>query len=352
MGADNCAQVLRVATVKCTVRAAAKHNLRELQSELGADNDRIDTGRIYLNTILAGATTADEVSNEAKRLMLEAGIEKPRKNCALAIEIVISLPPQLLVDKAAFFADALAWAKTFYRLPVLSCVIHFDEAAPHAHILLLPLIDGRMRGRDAVGGLARIYAAQTSFFDCVGQPYGLTRPKKQRRICTEDRAKSASLVLTALQGDPGLMDMPDVGAALMELIGRNPERVMSALGISIPNSPNREKKWVSTFIKQCPEKPSKRKKITGQTNAIAVSTGINATAMSLLAVSDKAHSNGLFEPTQSPLLGDHFPSLECNDQGVRKGEAESRVWIYAPEEFCATRRGGGIAYLSAAVVNL
>ncbi len=228
-------QFLKLGTVfgSSTILGAAKHNLRELAVEMGADG-HIDVGRTRLNEILAGPSTAIEVSALAKRLMLEGGVAKLRKNGARAIEILASLPAGFAGDKKSFFDSTLVWARNFYKLPVLSAVTHYDEGAPHAHILLLPLVGGRMTGNAILGGKARTYAAQAAFYEQVGRPHGLTRPKPPERLSAATRAKSASMVVTALQSNAGLLDRPEVEAALLAAVGHDPVPMLAALSLPVP----------------------------------------------------------------------------------------------------------------------
>jgi hypothetical protein len=249
-------QFLRVKklTGQGIIRSAARHNLREIQSELGAGS-HIDPTLTRMNSVLAGATVADDVSSYAKGLMVEAGLVKLRKDAVRGLEIIISLQPSSSVDQSAFFADALAWVKDFFRVPVLSAVVHNDEAAPHCHILLLPLLHGRMQGSDLAGNRTRLQAMQTGFYSQVGQKYGLTRPKPPQRLNSAIRAKSASLVLSALQANPDLMDKAQIENALLAVFARDPEPLLSALGLSLPNPVKGNKSFVEIMTKPCPEKP-------------------------------------------------------------------------------------------------
>lgn len=124
------------------VRVAAKHNLREIQAEVGA-GEHIEPTRMHLNQVVVGPSVAANVVADGERLMEEAGVGKLRRDAVRAIEIVISLPLVNTVDQSVFFSDALNWVRDYYNVPILSAVIHLDESAPHCHVLLLPLIGGR-----------------------------------------------------------------------------------------------------------------------------------------------------------------------------------------------------------------
>jgi len=61
------------------IRTAGRHNLREIQAELGASGS-IDATRTHMNQTLAGPATADDVAQLAKDLMQAAGATSVRKN--------------------------------------------------------------------------------------------------------------------------------------------------------------------------------------------------------------------------------------------------------------------------------
>lgn len=156
----------------CTRLTALRHNHRELQAELGCAGD-IDASRCHLNIVLAGHTSAGEC--EAHALALFNGA-KLKRNHMQALEIVFSLPHDTGIDVREYFGACLAWAKTHHALPVLSAVVHLDQAKPHMHLLLLP-IDGNgeyMRGVNP--SKVEVRKATESFAQHVALPAGLQRP--------------------------------------------------------------------------------------------------------------------------------------------------------------------------------
>lgn len=124
--------LLRCATIgdggEARLLAAAKHNLRE------TGGAHIDSTRSGLNVVMAGPTTASGLVQLAADTRKAAGIVLKRKDATIAGELIFSLPQRTSVDTEAYFQECLAWVgKTFGADAVLSAVIHFDEAAPHAH---------------------------------------------------------------------------------------------------------------------------------------------------------------------------------------------------------------------------
>lgn len=256
---------LKKLTGRDIVRVAAKHNLREIQAEIGADG-HIDHTRIGLNRTIAGAASSAEVAAYAEHLLSEAAIGKLRKDAVRAVEIVVSLPSATTINGDAFFSDTLAWVRQFFHVPVLSAVVHLDESAPHCHILLLPLVNGRMAGSDLVGNRKRLQDMQADFFEQVARAYGLVRPKPKQRFNSAARRKAASLALTAIQSSPELLNEKAVEDALVQLIEHDPEPLLTALNLSLRPSSKSRRSFVGIMTKSC--KPEKSIGFDGMSNPI------------------------------------------------------------------------------------
>lgn len=222
------ASFLRVKKLKGAgiIQAAARHNLREIQSEQGASGP-IDATRCHLNQTLAGAATADGVAQQAKELM--AGVDTLRKDAVMALELVLSLPVVTTINVSRYFSDCLQWAQSYFSCPVLSAVIHLDEAAPHCHILLLPLVEGRMVGNKLMGGRPQLLSMQTSFHESVASKHGLR--KAPARLVGASKQAAAAMVLARLKetGDNALQSY--VWASIRDCIENAPERFLEALGL-------------------------------------------------------------------------------------------------------------------------
>jgi hypothetical protein len=168
------------------ITTAARHNRREIQAELGAVG-RIDPRRTHLNQTLVGAVDAAGVGQVAKDMMQAAGVDKLRKDAVMGIECVFSLPPDHRLDDTAYFADCATWAERYFAgAEILSADIHRDEAAPHCHVLILPLVDGHMVGSDLFGGRPKLVAMNKHFNQSVAMNYGLSlAPAKRTRTMAE-----------------------------------------------------------------------------------------------------------------------------------------------------------------------
>lgn len=226
------ASFLRVKKLKGAgiIQAAARHNLRELQAEQGASGP-IDATRIHLNEVLAGPAAADDVAQLAKEMMQAAGVAGLRKDAVMALELVLSLPADTILNDRAYFADCLRWVQSHFGCPVLSATIHRDEASPHCHVLLLPLRDGRMVGNKLMGGRSQMLVMQSSFYEAVARQHGLR--KAPPRLSGTAKQAAAALVLARLKetGDSALRS--DLWPAIRDAVENAPQTFLKALGLVV-----------------------------------------------------------------------------------------------------------------------
>ena len=135
----------------------------------------------------------------ALALMTAAGVkvDKLRKDHAQAVELLFSLPPDTTIDTGEYFRQCLAWASgRFGESNILSACIHRDEAAPHCHILILPLVDGRMCGSSLLKTTA-LKELRKSFSKEVARGFGLKEPEV--RMSGAEHGIAVRMVLEKLE---------------------------------------------------------------------------------------------------------------------------------------------------------
>lgn len=223
---------LRLAKLKGggKVSLAARHNRREIQAEMGASG-HIDPTRTHLNETLAGPPTASDVAALARSLMREAGIAKPRKDAVLAVEVIFSLPTVHTVDESRYFSECLEWTAQRFggNANILSADIHRDESAPHCHVLILPLINGRLVGSDMVGNRSKLRDHRQSLYIAVGARHGLT--KAPARLSGPTKPAAVAQVLECLQSGPDAAMQSRVWPQIRASIEHEPGPYLSALGL-------------------------------------------------------------------------------------------------------------------------
>ena len=222
--------LLRLGKVKGknAILDALKHNKRELQAERSASAN-IDASRTPLNYSLTIPDTAEKIDRHAKVLLVQAGIDKTRINQVMAIEIIFSLPiNRHEQDTRPFFNDCLEWVKQQIPGVLLSFDVHLDESAPHAHALILPLVNNRMQGNQIMGGTGNLRRLINQFHLDVARNYGLSR-KETKRCNNNDKALMEKQVLSKLNSDPVMKSY--VWPCVRDAIHNDPFPYAQLLGI-------------------------------------------------------------------------------------------------------------------------
>lgn len=229
--------VLRAEKLKGATRVlvAARHNKRELQAEVGCSHS-IDGSLSVLNECLVGPPLAAEVFDQAKLLMARANVGRLRKDAVRAIEFVVSLQANHGIDDRAFFRETTVWLGERFGGPdnVLCADVHRDERQPHLHVLILPLIGGRMAGSDALGGPSKLRQLHQDYFAEISKRYGLM-PGKPR---LQGSAKTVGVrqVMEKLRATSDVVLGSPVWSAVRDHIHRDPSPYMTALSIEPPCS--------------------------------------------------------------------------------------------------------------------
>lgn len=222
--------------------AAIKHNKRETQKEFGAP-DNINLERTPLNYSLHGLTVAVDIERYSKSLLALAGVSSVRKNAVWAVEVVFSLPDTWHSKNTTdFFQDCYQWTLKTFDGELITFDIHLDEAAPHAHALIFPLIDGKLQGNKIKGGLKELYERYDSFYKEVASKYGFTPPSK-KLMSSRDKELLAKNVMKALSNDSIKSSL--VYQCIRDSIYSNPVPYAQSLGIPLPtNDENITKSFV------------------------------------------------------------------------------------------------------------
>lgn len=218
---------------------ATRHNLRDKQADQGA-SDNIDLNRSHLNVTLHGPSTPHAIVERANGLKIKYAVPKSklRKDHAQALEFVVSVRDDSDIDVMDYFNASVRWLIEVFGVEMLlSAVVHFDEAEPHMHGLVLPISNGEYRGSSLIDkpSLQRL---TSRFAEEVGKPFGLSF-QPRRRLHAAQRAAAFNLIMDHLQSNADPVLESHVWSPVLEHIKRAPQDFLETLKLGIPNVPRK-----------------------------------------------------------------------------------------------------------------
>lgn len=209
---------------------AARHNLRQIDAELGPGSS-IDSYRTQLNQILRGPAQAEDVVNLSKSLITEAGadIQKLRYDYVQAVEILISLKCDLAHETEPFFQASMEWVEAWFgKEKVLSAVLHLDEPRPHLHVLISPLADGKVNGSKLINRQSLV-KQKTAFQSEVATKFGLRLP--QSKLSKVGQRQAAIQVLAHLDTTQSQLLQDPAWPSIKTAIYKDPIAFLTDYGI-------------------------------------------------------------------------------------------------------------------------
>ena len=209
------------------VNVAAAHNKRERWSQQSKDHRCPMAGK---NVVAWGPSTSQGVAEDARQKITFAGITKVRKNGVYAIELIATLKSGTGINEDLFFNDCMTWVQVRFggSANLLSADIHRDEAEPHMHLLVLPLVDGRLKGSDLVGGPGKFRGHRRSFSEEVCNKHGLTIGTRVLR--GDAKREAADWILSRILGSQDSILSSAIWQPVKSSISRDPEPFLSAVG--------------------------------------------------------------------------------------------------------------------------
>ena len=176
-------------------------SLRGIQSHMDREkmpksNPDVDFSRTKENYVLEG--NADHLQARIKSRIEELHLKKAvRKDAVLCCGFMITASPESMKQMSKeqqrdYFRDSLEWVKKRYGAEnVVYSVVHMDEATPHLHIGVIPVINGKLSAK-ALFNKTELGAIQSDFPKQVGAKYELQRGilGSERKHLSEMRFKA------------------------------------------------------------------------------------------------------------------------------------------------------------------
>lgn len=175
-------------------------NNRNVERKREFDRSDVDWERTEENDYII---KTDNWNKEITRQIKLNGC-KERKNSIVMLDGLFTASSEWFTQHTTdeiqeYFSDCLDFYTREYcqgdRSRVINCVVHWDEATPHMHVVSVPLISDeqgvRLSARDVMGGRTEYRHRQTMFYEQVSQQYGLDRGETTDR--PEERRKHLSV---------------------------------------------------------------------------------------------------------------------------------------------------------------
>jgi hypothetical protein len=210
---------------------AAQHNRRHPDGR--GWRHKSDPAKIHLNQCLQGPDTCEGVVALQEGMMASVGYTPKRRDYSQAFELLFTAPPDLTIDHRKYLAWCLEWTHAnLGRDIVLSADSHFDEGkdgkAPHLHILVAPISDGKWVGNTLTSGKAWP-KLQAKFGRDLELKFDLKLMPQLKGKALTEAAKAVKKGLT--ERLERHID-PDLLQALLKLAGRSPSGLMGPLGLA------------------------------------------------------------------------------------------------------------------------
>lgn len=301
------------------ILGASRHNKRAIQAEQGAVQN-IDPARSALNIPLHGPDTPSDVAQLARSLMAAVGITSHKVNAVLGLELIFSLPASSAISFERYFGDCLQWtAANFGGLEnVLSADVHLDESAPHMHVLILPLVGGRMNGSAMFGNRQRLLHLHTDFHGSVAALYGLARAPA--RLQGQAKEKTAQAVIQHLRTGKDAALSSVVWPVVRDAIDRDPVPFAETLGIGVATPERKLRTMAQIFTGKGEGSAKPRTPIGFHVQAAPIGKGSTRPSLSCVGV---AHKSPELTKANVPLIEQ---SGFDDDRVIDRSDCEFSGW--------------------------
>lgn len=244
---------------------AARHNLRDQQAEHGAAAS-ISLELSHFNIVLHGPSRPKDIVSIASDLKTKYAVPKRklRVDHVQAIELVISVRKDSVLDELAYFRASLRWVMdVFGEEMLLSAVVHYDESEPHMHVLVLPILDGQYMGGQPIDK-TRLPKLNKRFATEVGNAFGLSLERKPKLHATQ-RSEAVTLIVGHLIEQADTLITSSVWRVVAKHIQQAPQEYLQVLGLNLPDTPRKKMRTMSAIFTSTGKKTDEdRKSQTGQ----------------------------------------------------------------------------------------
>ena len=205
---------------------------------MAASNSAIDPRKSHLNTELVplGSLSLEDkvISIIAARGIALDSYRLKMKNRGYAVELLFSVTDGYVCDFYSLYTDCIEWLKSYHPESVIAhAVVHFDEKTPHMHVVLVPIVDGKLQA-DKVRGYRKLNSLRSiSLYECLDPYYGLSYPVFLYGASKKCGAETAIRTYRSLP-DAQVRGMLD--QCIIQAIHSRPEPFMHAMKIPLKDA--------------------------------------------------------------------------------------------------------------------
>ena len=217
-----------------TLSKADLHNTRQIPTEFETFS-HIDPTKSHLNQELV-SLESESLEQKVKMLIGEAGISLDsarykRANKGLAIEWLFTVTPGFQCDYEQLYSKCLFWLmETFPFSPIAHAIIHYDEADPHLHVIMIPIQGIRLPASKILGFKGVSRARLNDLYEKVAKEFGLSHPT---RLTGAVKRRAAEITIKVCEKFDYRKNLGRLWQPLIMAIQARPEPFMEALGIVI-----------------------------------------------------------------------------------------------------------------------
>lgn len=235
-----------------TLSLAGAHNTRGIPTEFKVFN-HIDPKKIHLNEELI-SLGAESLEDKVTRLISEAGISLEcgrykRSNKGFAIEWLFTVTPGFQCDYRALYTKSLNWlVETFPGSPIAHAIIHFDEADPHMHVIMVPIQGKRLPASKILGFKGVSRSRLIDLYEKVAKDFGLSHPT---RLTGAAKRQASEMTIKVCEKFDYRKKLGRLWQPLKMAIQSRPEPFMEALGVVVKPEELSHCKLANTTTASC-----------------------------------------------------------------------------------------------------
>lgn len=212
-----------------SLKLVQKHNLRQMHV-YQSRTVRFDEDKSYENVELV-PLNKPSLPDVVFSIIENLGIDysKFKKNRGYASEFLFSVTAGYECNFVDFYNDCLNWLRTYHpECLIAHAIIHFDEATPHMHVIVVPIVNGELQADKIKRYKGETRKRNKSLYEYLTPKYDLTTDEQLKGAI---KKVGAELVIDEIVNKSIIDPENKIYPAVIQSIHSRPEVYMKQLGI-------------------------------------------------------------------------------------------------------------------------